>query len=137
MWLVDGPTTNPTRWLLARNHSSRIVRFDLFTTDKDGKMTETDVRNAIEFAKPLIENRGTTGELRAAIMERHGVAAKVADQITQAAVHELYDSDSKDPMFWFRQDCAASPPLQRRFAKQKFRKLDTSALVDAVKRSRA
>ena len=96
-------------------------------------MNESEKRNAIEFAKPLIEDRATKGQVKSALVEKYGIKPEAAGRIMQAAVRELYDNGSKDPWYWLSQDCGASTPLQRRFARRKYRELDATEVVAAIR----
>ena len=86
-------------------------------------MSEIEKQWAIRLARDYIEQRASKGEVRTALMERFLIQPNEAGRIIRTAVRELYGSDSKDPMFWLAQDSGESTPLQRRFARRRYREL--------------
>lgn len=86
-------------------------------------MEDWKKRAAIDTAIMEIQSRRSRGQVKRALITQFGLMPNEAGRLIRTAVRELYDCDSRDPIFWLMQDCGESTPLQRRFAHKKRRTL--------------
>ncbi len=80
---------------------------------------------AIEYAKQLIEDRRSRGDIRLALMERFELSKSEAGGIAREASCELYEHPSTDVIFWIAQTTFDANPQQRRFAKRRIQEITT------------
>jgi hypothetical protein len=86
-------------------------------------MRPDEKEEAIVFARAMVAGGASRGRVKKSLVDRFGLAKNVAGRIVRTAVHQLYGDSNQDLVFWLAQDCGSSTPLQRRYARRRYRAL--------------